>query len=197
MKKKILKIAIGIVAVPTVAFGTLYVAKEIPVVSKYVVQPMAQFSQSVGIPVIIMPSDNYFKQEATEVYEEAIRRYNSYTDKETMVITEMHVKNHNSDGVSVYQNYNAGVTYAELKIKPYEQFEKEWVEYSKDFYKNSKKPTQNDIDNYNNNTNKFNSELEKEQKLMELNQELQEAIQNRNTEKVTQLQQQIQELENQ
>lgn len=55
MKKKILKIAIGIVAVPTVAFGTLYAAREIPVVSEKVVMPLAEVSESIGLPVLVRP----------------------------------------------------------------------------------------------------------------------------------------------
>lgn len=55
MKKKILKIAIGIVAVPTVALGTLYATRNIPIVSEKVVMPLAQVSESIGLPVLVRP----------------------------------------------------------------------------------------------------------------------------------------------
>lgn len=55
MKNKILKIAIGIVAVPTVALGTLYTTREIPIVSEKVVMPLAQVSESIGLPVLVRP----------------------------------------------------------------------------------------------------------------------------------------------
>ena len=42
MKKSILKVMIGIVAVPIVIIGGLYIVREIPVVSEYVIKPMAQ-----------------------------------------------------------------------------------------------------------------------------------------------------------
>ena len=76
MKKLLLKVVIGIVAVPTITFGALFVTKEIPVVSKYVVAPLAQVSKKMGLPVIVMPSDNYFKQDAREIYDRAVSQYN-------------------------------------------------------------------------------------------------------------------------
>lgn len=172
MRKLLLKVVIGILAVPIVVFGGLYVTRGIPAVSKYVVAPMARLSQSIGMPVIVMPSDNYFKQEAKEVYEVAVARYNSFTDKGTMIIGEQQAQNHNAEGVSVYQNYNPGVSYAELIIKPYEEFEKEWVEYSKEFYKTIKRPTKQDIEEYNKNVNQMNEQFENQLKLEELNKQL-------------------------
>lgn len=195
MKRLLLKVIIGIIAVPTVVLGAVVVTKDIPVVSKYVVAPMAKLSQNMGLPVIVIPSDNYFKEEAREVYDEAVRRYNMWEDKENMIIGETQATNHNADGVSIYQNYNVGVSYAELQIKPYEQFEKEWIEYSKEFYKNSKKPTQKEIDNYNSNIKDINAEMEKQQRLIELNQELQNAQMNNDNELAEQIQQQINELQ--
>lgn len=197
MKKIWIKLVIGIVAVPTVTLGTLFVTKDIPVVSKYVVSPLARASKEMGLPVIIMPGDNYFKQEAREVYDQAVYQYNRIQDKEMLVISEETAKRYHSEGVSLYQNYNAGVNYTQLIIKPYEQFEKEWVEYSKQEYKNRKVPTQEEINNYNANINKINAEMEKQEKLMQLNQDLQNAMNKKDTEKAKQIQEQINELENQ
>ncbi len=198
MKKLLIKIAIGIVAVPTVVLGTLYVTREIPFVSQYVVKPMAQLSQSLGIPVIIMPGDNYFKEEAKERYEAAVNLYNRISDKEELVINEEQAKGYNSEGVSIYQNYNAGVSYAELQIKPYEQFEKEWVEYSKEFYKNNyANITKEDINKAQEEVNNASEKMEKQKKLSELYKELQNAQMNKDEEKEQQIKQQIEELENQ
>ena len=58
-------------------------------------------------------------------------------------------------------------------------------------------PTQEEIDNYNANIQDANKEMEKQKKLIELNQELQNAQLNKDMEKVQQIQQQIEELENQ
>lgn len=198
MKKVLIKLAIGIVAVPTVTLGALFITRDIPVVSKYVVAPLAQLSQSIGMPVIITPSDNYLKQYAREVYDHAVEQYNKRVlEMGDDPISEGMAKSHQTEGVTIYQNCFAGVKYGDLIIKPYEQFEKEWVEYCKEQYKNKKKPTQEEINNYNANTNKINAEMEKQQKLMQLEQDLQNAMQNKDTEKVKQIQQQINELENQ
>lgn len=198
MKKILLKIIIGIVAVPTIAIGTLYLTRDISVVSEYIVKPMAQLSQNLGIPVLIIPSDNYFKKEAREVYDRTVEHHNDNVQRVgDIVLDETASKAHYSEGVSIYQNYNAGVKYADLIVKPYEQFEKEWVEYSKEFYKNSKKPSKQDIENYNNNINDAKSNLEKQQQLLELDEQLHKAILDKNEEKAKQLQQQIDELNNQ
>lgn len=198
MKKILLRIFIGIIAVPTVVLGTLYVTRGIPVVSKYVVMPLAKFSQNLGIPVVIMPSDNYFKEEAKERYEAAVNFYNKISDKEELVINEEQAKGYNSEGISIYQNYNAGVSYAELQIKPYEQFEKEWVEYSKEFYKNNyTNITKEDINKAQEEVNNASEKMEKQKRLSELYQELQNAQMNKNEEKEQQIKQQIEELENQ
>ena len=198
MKKILLKIIIGIIAVPTIIIGGLYLTRGIPAVSKYVVAPLAKFSQSIGVPVIVMPSDNYFKQEAREVYDQAVQNYNNRVlDLKDEPISEQMAKSHQTEGVTIYQNCFAGVKYGDLIIKPYEQFEKEWVEYSKEEYKNRKVPTQEEIDNYNANIQDANKEMEKQKKLIELNQELQNAQLNKDMEKVQQIQQQIEELENQ
>lgn len=200
MKKLLIKIVIGIVAVPTVTLGALFVTRDIPVVSKYVVKPLAQFSNKVGIPVIIVPSDNYFKQEAREVYDQAVEHHNKmveYFGNDDAPISEQMAKSHQTEGVTIYQNCVAGVQYADLIVKPYEQFEQEWVEYSKQEYKNRKAPTQEEINNYNSNIDKINAEMEKQQKLMQLQQDLSNAMNNKDTEKVKQIQQQINELENQ
>lgn len=198
MKKLLLKVVIGIVAVPTITFGALFVTKEIPVVSKYVVAPLAQVSKKMGLPVIVMPSDNYFKQDAREIYDRAVSQYNGRVgEMGDYSIDEQMAKAQQTEGVSIYQNCFAGVKYGDLIIKPYEQFEKEWVEYSKEEYKNRKVPTQEEIDNYNANMHDANKEIEKQQKLIELNQELQNAQLNKDMEKVQQIQEQINELENQ
>ncbi len=198
MKKILLKIIIGIIAVPTIIIGGLYLTRGIPAVSKYVVAPLAKLSQSIGVPVIVMPSDNYFKQEAREVYDQAVQNYNNRVlDLKDEQISEQMAKSHQTEGVTIYQNCFAGVKYGDLIIKPYEQFEKEWVEYSKEEYKNRKVPTQEEIDNYNANIQDANKEMEKQKKLIELNQELQNAQLNKDMEKVQQIQQQIEELENQ
>ena len=198
MKKILLKIIIGIIAVPTIIIGGLYLTRGIPSVSKYVVAPLAKLSQSIGVPVIVMPSDNYFKQEAREVYDQAVQNYNNRVlDLKDEPISEQMAKSHQTEGVTIYQNCFAGVKYGDLIIKPYEQFEKEWVEYSKEEYKNRKVPTQEEIDNYNANIQDANKEMEKQKKLIELNQELQNAQLNKDMEKVQQIQQQIEELENQ
>ncbi len=198
MKKILLKIIIGIIAVPTIIIGGLYLTRGIPAVSKYVVAPLAKLSQSIGVPVIVMPSDNYFKQEAREVYDQAVQNYNNRVlDLKDEPISEQMAKSHQTEGVTIYQNCFAGVKYGDLIIKPYEQFEKEWVEYSKEEYKNRKVPTQEEIDNYNANIQDANKEMEKQKKLIELNQELQNAQLNKDMEKVQQIQQQIEELENQ
>lgn len=52
MKKIILKVIIGIVAVPTVAIGGLYIAREIPVVNEKVVMPLAKITSNIGIPIV-------------------------------------------------------------------------------------------------------------------------------------------------
>ena len=164
-KTLLLKIIIGIVAIPTVALGTIYLTRDIPVISKYVVVPLAKFSQNTGLPVIIMPGDNYFKEEAKERYNAGIAMYNRISDKETLIINEERAKQYNSEGISLYQNYNAGVSYADLKIKPYEQFEQEWVEYSKEFYKNNyANVTKEDIQNAQDKMNNIKTEIEKQQK---------------------------------
>ncbi|MCI8470667.1 MAG: hypothetical protein HFJ35_04175 [Clostridia bacterium] len=160
MKKILLKIIIGIIAVPTIIIGGLYLTRGIPAVSKYVVAPLAKLSQSIGVPVIVMPSDNYFKQEAREVYDQAVQNYNNRVlDLKDEPISEQMAKSHQTEGVTIYQNCFAGVKYGDLIIKPYEQFEKEWVEYSKEEYKNRKVPTQEEIDNYNANIQDANKEM--------------------------------------
>ena len=55
MKKLILKIVIGIVAVPTVVLGGLYITRGIPAVSEKVIIPLAKVSENLGIPVIVKP----------------------------------------------------------------------------------------------------------------------------------------------
>ncbi|MCR5146712.1 MAG: hypothetical protein K6B70_05155 [Clostridia bacterium] len=55
MKKVVLKVIIGIVAVPTVALGTLYVTRNIPVVNEKIVAPLANVANSIGLPVLVKP----------------------------------------------------------------------------------------------------------------------------------------------
>ena len=163
MKKVFVIIVIGIIAVPTVTLGAIWITKDIPIVSKYIVAPLAKASRSVGLPVVIMPSDQYFKKEAKEVYDQAVEHHNRMVEHfgdEDCPVSEQMEKSHQAEGVSIYQNCVAGVQYVDLIVKPYEQFEKEWVAYSKTEYKNRKVPTQEEINNYNANTVEMSNKME-------------------------------------
>lgn len=55
MKKILLKVVIGVIAIPTVTLGALFVTRNIPVVNEKVIEPLAQVTKNLGLPVIVKP----------------------------------------------------------------------------------------------------------------------------------------------
>ena len=55
MKKILLKVVIGVIAIPTVTLGALFVTRNIPVVNEKIVTPLAKAVNSIGLPVLVKP----------------------------------------------------------------------------------------------------------------------------------------------
>lgn len=55
MRKILLKVVIGVIAIPTVTLGALFVTRNIPVVNEKIVTPLAKAVNSIGLPVLVKP----------------------------------------------------------------------------------------------------------------------------------------------